>query len=108
MNQIKGLVHAIGETETVSDKFKKRELVINVAGTYPQFISLQLTQDKTSLADKLTIGTEINCHINLRGREWTSPKGEVKYFNTLECWKIDGASVTTAPITEQAKDDLPF
>ena len=26
---------------------------------------------------------------NLRGREWTSPQGEVKYFNSLDAWRIE-------------------
>ena len=25
------------------------------------------------------------------GREWRSPSGEVKYFNSLDCWKIEPA-----------------
>jgi single-stranded DNA-binding protein len=24
----------------------------------------------------------------LRGRQWTNPQGETKYFNTLEVWSI--------------------
>lgn len=107
--EIKGIVRMVKDTETVSEKFKKRELILTLdaGGTYPQHISLQATQDKVVMFDNLPSGSEVNCHINLRGREWTSPSGEVKYFNTLECWKLEvvKAGVTTpAPVG----DDLPF
>jgi single-strand DNA-binding protein len=35
------------------------------------------------------VGNEIEVSFNLRGREWTSPAGEVKYFNTLEAWRLE-------------------
>ena len=28
---------------------------------------------------------------SLRGREWRSPSGDVKYFNSLDVWKIEAA-----------------
>ena len=107
--EIKGIIKVIGETEQVSEKFKKREFVITVAGQYPQHISLQCTQDKVVMLDGLSEHQEVNCHINIRGREWTNPKGEIKYFNTLECWKLEvvGAKVE-APQNGIAVDDLPF
>ena len=49
-----------------------------------------MTQDKCALGDNLNIGDEVDASINLRGREWTSPKdGVVKYFNTIEIWKLE-------------------
>jgi hypothetical protein len=77
-----------GETVAVSEKFKKREFVATVEGSYPQDILFQLSQDKCSLLDNFQVGEEIEIEYNLRGREWTNPQGETKYFNTLEVWKI--------------------
>jgi len=48
-----------------------------------------LTQDKCSLIDAANVNDQIEVSFNLRGREWTSPAGEVKYFNTLEAWRIE-------------------
>jgi translation initiation factor IF-3 len=31
----------------------------------------------------------VKVFINLRGREWTSPEGVVKYFNSIQGWKVD-------------------
>ena len=104
--QLKGKIKLVGETEQVSDKFKKRELVIttNDNPTYPQHISVQCTNDKCVMLDNLSVGTEVSLEINLRGREWTSPNGQVKYFNTIEVWKLN----VVGESSKAPDDDLPF
>jgi hypothetical protein len=87
--QVAGKIVAIMPTQVVSEKFSKREFVVETPSQYPQQILFQLTQDKCSLLDGLQVGQEIDVHLNLRGKSWTNPKGETKYFNTLEAWKID-------------------
>lgn len=108
--EITGTIKVIGDTNQVSDKFKKRDVVITLAGQYPQDILCQLTQDKCSLIDSYTVGNEIKAHINLRGRGWTNPQGEVKYFNTVEVWKIEGQAGQVAQHATVVDDnsDLPF
>ena len=92
---IKGTVKRIGATVSVSDgKFSKRELVLTTADQYPQIVSVELQQKACSLADSLSVGQDIEAHINIRGREWTSPQGEVKVFNTIACWKSDANPFT--------------
>jgi hypothetical protein len=41
------------------------------------------------LIDAFNPQEQVEVSFNLRGREWTSPQGEVKYFNTLEAWRIE-------------------
>jgi hypothetical protein len=61
------------------------------------------------MLDNLSVGSEVIAHINLRGREWKNPEGEVKYFNTIECWKLDvTGEVVTAPKVQEDFSDLPF
>ena len=108
--KITGKIKMIGETEQVSDKFKKRELVVTTFEnpTYPQHISMQCTNDKVVMLDNLTVGTEVSIEANLRGREWTSPTGQIKYFNTIECWKLDIICEAVKPSATIPDDDLPF
>lgn len=87
--EVKGKVKVVNSTVVISEKFAKREFVITDESMYPQDILFQLTQDKVSLADPLTLGQEVTVHYNLRGKEYVNQQGEVKYFNTLDCWKID-------------------
>jgi len=107
---IKGQIKRIGATQTVSDgKFSKRELILTTADTYPQIVSIELQQKACSIADDLKVGQDIEAHINIRGREWTSPQGEVKVFNTIVCWKVDANPFTeSVPSTTSISDDNLF
>jgi len=109
--ELKGTIKELGKTQKMSDKFSKRDFVIttNDNPTYPQHISLQCTNDKVVMLDNLSIGQEVTAHVNLRGKEWKSPTGEVKYFNTIECWKLDViGEVKPAPVVQEDFSDLPF
>ena len=113
--KLTGTVKTIKDTVQVTEKFSKRELVINDASSmYPQDILFELAQDNTSKADGFKTGETVEVSFNLRGREWTSPQGEVKYFNTLDAWRIEkveavnmSPSDAVTPVTNEA-DDLPF
>lgn len=88
--EIQGRIKTIFATETVGENgFQKRDLVITTDGQYPQDIIIQFQQGKCVLLDNLKIGQIVKIHFNLQGREWTSPQGEVKYFNTVVGWKIE-------------------
>lgn len=96
------------DAQQVSEKFKKREFVIKDDSTqYTQYILLQLTQDKCDLIDKFQLEDEIKVSINLRGREWKSPQGEVKYFNTIEAWRIEKTTPATGAQPAQAYQQAP-
>jgi hypothetical protein len=114
-----GTLTVISDTVQVSDKFAKREFVINDgAAEYPQDIMFQLVQDKVDFMDKFEVGEEVEVSFNMRGRKWTSPQGLDKYFNTLDAWRVDlvsqdAATTNTAtPVevvdNEATDDDLPF
>ena len=88
--EIQGRIKTIFATETVGQNgFQKRDLVITTDGQYPQDIIIQFTQGNCALLDNLQVGQMVKIHFNLQGREWTSPQGEVKYFNTVLGWKIE-------------------
>lgn len=87
--EIKGTIKRLDATIQVSDKYSKRELVVETEGQYPQPILIQFSQDKCAVLDGYNVGDVVEVGINLKGREWTSPQGEVKYFNTVEGWKIE-------------------
>ena len=89
MFEMKGKVVMVGATIQISEKFSKREFVVlDESGLYPQSIMFQLSKDKCELGDALSVGDSVSVSFNLNGREWTNPQGEVKYFNTLDAWKI--------------------
>ena len=112
-----GKLHVTYETRQVSERFTKREFVVEIAdGKYPQFVLFQLTGDRCSLLDNHKVGDSVRVTFNLRGREWRSPQGETKYFNSLDVWKLEsarpamGASgsgpITTTRFDEPRPSDL--
>jgi hypothetical protein len=90
--EVEGKIKLIGETKTYgTNGFQKRELVVTTEEQYPQHLMIEFVQDKTSLLDSFNVGEPVKIGINLRGREWQSPQGEIKYFNSITGWRIEKA-----------------
>ena len=105
----------------VSEKFKKREFVLtDNAQSYPQTILFQLTQDRCSLIENAKVGDEVTVHFLLKGREWKNPQGEIKFFNSLDVFRVETAkssgnaskaqepSFNNETLVPTPDDDLPF
>ena len=126
MFKLTGSIKIIKDTVQISEKFAKREFVVSdTSNMYPQDILFQLVQDKCSILDQYSENDQVEVSFNLRGREWTSPQGEVKYFNTLDAWRIekvgqgipqsgpsemnlDSTQTANTENSESDDDDLPF
>ncbi|MBK9147240.1 MAG: DUF3127 domain-containing protein [Flavobacteriales bacterium] len=125
---ISGTIKVVGQTQQVSEKFSKRELVVTEqGGQYPQMIPIEFKQDKTSLLDGFNPGEEVTVTCYVNGREWTGKDGVTKYFLSLAGNRIErsgaGAGVSGGgaaqaapaptmadmpPISADGEDDLPF
>ena len=118
---VEGKLKRIHDEQVISDRFKKREFVIETEEQYPQVLMFQLAQDKTNLIDQFSLGDKVEVFFNLRGREWQKdPEAEIRVFNTLDAWRIQkveamqttentdvpAAAEPIAPASEE--DDLPF
>lgn len=109
-----GVVIFIGETEQATATFKKRLLVLETDSdsNYPQKVAFEFTQEATAKLDKISVGEIATVYFNLRGRDWTNKEGVVKYFNTIQGWRVEtGAKqkAAIAPMEVPADcDDLPF
>ena len=127
--QLIGKIKSIGAVEQKSDTFRMRMFVLTIDAdtNYPQHIQLQATNDKCDLLNSFTIGSDVSVAFNLRGREWVNPTDNtVKYFNTLDAWRIEAATAQSSPQSNPAPmqnsipenqvpvnvgtggDDLPF
>mgnify|MGYP003407794537 FL=1 len=127
--ELQGTVKKITEIQTFASGFQKRELVLLTEEQYPQPINIEFLSDKIDLLDSVSEGENVKVGINIRGREWTSPQGEVKYFNSITGWKIDkvkrendnhtakpynetpkteSSKSPENPLVEDEDDDLPF
>lgn len=93
--EIQGRIKQIFPSQVIGQNgFEKRDLVIVTDENYPQTIIIQFTQQRCDLLNNLQVGQNVKVYINIRGREWTNQQGEIKYFNTIEGWKIEVIQTT--------------
>ena len=90
---VTGEIVEIDDVKIISDNFKKREFILKHAPNpeYPDFLKLEVVQNKTDLLDKYKVGQEVEVDINLKGKKWEKGK-ESGYFNSLQAWRIQPAS----------------
>lgn len=123
MGSIKGVIAVIGNTQQVTDTFKKREFVIvSQSGQYENNAAFQFTQDRCALGDALAEGQEVEVFYNIRSKEHNG-----RWFTNLDAWKVEVLAstqtapapvaqaptmqvpvMTTQPTAEEEEDGLPF
>jgi len=99
--EITGRVIDVFPVNQVSDKFKKREFVIEKkdtggAAVFIDYIKFQLVQDKCDLINESFLNEEVKIWFNVKGNKWERD-GKVNYFTNLDAWKIEKT-------TEQGRD----
>lgn len=123
--EITGKIIEVQPVNQVSDKFRKREFVIEKKETggsalFVDYIKFQLVQDKCDLINESFLNEEVKIWFNLRGNKWERD-GRVNYFTNLDAWKIERISADTgsqnqsltgtfedAPPDVDDLSDLPF
>jgi len=123
--EVQGKIKLLGEIKTYGDNgFRKREVVITTQEQYPQHLLIEFIQDRCELLDSFNVGENVKISINLRGREWENPEGEIKYFNSIHGWRIEKEEFVEKDIIpppndapgfeekseedNEVEDDLPF
>ncbi|MCU0462633.1 MAG: DUF3127 domain-containing protein [Bacteroidales bacterium] len=112
--EITGRIIDILPVNQVSDKFRKREFVIEKkesggSAVFVDYIKFQLVQDKCDLINESFLNEEVKIWFNLKGNRWEK-EGRVNYFTNLDAWKIEKMSSQgrdqNVPST-QALEDIP-
>ena len=93
--EITGKVVEVLPVNQVSDKFRKREFVIEKkesggGAVFIDYIKFQLVQDKCELIDESFMQQEVKVYFNLKWNRWERD-GKVNYFTNLDAWKIERA-----------------
>ncbi len=120
-----GRIIDISPVNQVSDKFRKREFVIEKkeaggVAVFVDFIKFQLTQEKCELINESFMNEDVKIWFNLRGNKWERD-GKVNYFTNLDVWKIEKISsqeqdqnlssditLEDIPPENEELNDLPF
>lgn len=105
--EITGTIKLLGNSEKVSDKLTKLQVVVTTDEQYPQDISIDFLNDKVDLLKNFKVGNKVIIGINLRGREYNG-----KYYNNIVGWRIsqDVSEVTNSQQqpAREVEADLPF
>ena len=106
----------------VSDKFKKREFVIETSTSgsdgsiYTEEVKFQLTQNNCEKLNYSKVGDKVEVKFNIKGRRWEK-EGKTSWFTNLDAWFVKGVEeISTPPQSQPTQmeepqedvDDLPF
>jgi hypothetical protein len=113
--EITGKVIEVLPVNQVSDKFRKREFVIEKkesgnTAVFVDYIKFQLIQDKCDLINESFLNEEVKVWFNLKGNRWERD-GKVNYFTNLDAWKVERVSSQgreqSTSTSRPAIEDLP-
>jgi hypothetical protein len=84
------------DTMQVSDKFKKREFVVELSeeingNTYNNYAKMQLVQNKCDIIDRYNVGDPIKVSFSIRGTKWVKD-GKENYIKNLDAWRVESAA----------------
>ena len=124
--QITGRVAEVYPVNRISERFRKREFVIEHKDSsskqvYVDYIKFQLTQDRCEIIDESWLRQEVTVTFNIRGNRWEK-NGVANYITNLNALSVtrgiavaeNGQKAIVNPQLEDAPspspelDDLPF
>mgnify|MGYP003327119064 CR=1 FL=1 len=98
--EVTGKLIAKYDVQQVSEKFKKREFVIELAeeingNVYTNFAKMQLVQNKCDIIDRYNEGDQVKVSFNIKGNRWERD-GKVNYITNLDAWRVESANAAPA------------
>ncbi len=124
--QITGKVVEVYPVSRISERFRKREFVIEHkrgrdGQIWVDFIKFQLTQERCEIIDESWLREEVTVAFSIRGNRWER-EGRVSYITNLNALSVTrgtgtAVSETPAETTDRLEDtpppdpemdDLPF
>lgn len=81
------------DTQVVSERFKKREFVLELVdetsnGNFVNYAKMQLVQNKTDLLDQFKVGDTVRATFNIKGNRYDK-NGTTSYFTNLDVWRLE-------------------
>ena len=94
--EITGKLLVKQDTQQVSERFKKREFVLELSdevngNVYTNFAKMQLVQNKCDILDRFNEGDNVKVSFNIKGNKWERD-GKVNYITNLDAWRIEAAT----------------
>ena len=120
--ELTGTLVEIYPTQQVSERFKKREFVLETkeeinGNIYSNFAKFQIVQNKCEILDRFNVGDEVKVSFNVKGNRWEKD-GKVQYITNLDAWRVEAmrerpqaTGTSDVPYYNPAPEDsssLPF
>lgn len=88
-----GKIVEIGSTQKISDKFSKREFVVETKDKtngyeFVNYVKFSLLKDKVNIIDETFLYIDVKVSFNIKGSK-KEVGGETRYYTSLDAWKID-------------------
>lgn len=95
--ELTGKIYEIYPTEQKSDRFRKREFIVEKSETsgdrtFTDYVKFQATNDKCDMLDRVKVGDEVKVSFNIKGNRWENRDGQVSYFTNLDAWRVEAGS----------------
>ncbi|MDH3004624.1 MAG: DUF3127 domain-containing protein, partial [Candidatus Shikimatogenerans sp. JK-2022] len=84
-----GRIKNILELQEFKNNFKKQSIILITDEQYPQNLIIDFIQNKIDLLNFIKINDRVKVYINIKGREFINKDGNIKYFNSIQAWKIE-------------------
>jgi len=114
MNKINGILKVKYDEVQLTEKFKKREFVIQLASTNyngsNDYLKFSLIMDSCSMIDSFSEGDSVTVSYEVKAREWVNPENETVYINDVKAISIKQNVEPTSTAIDMSGngDDLPF
>jgi single-strand DNA-binding protein len=86
---ITGVVSKKSEKANVGQTYESQLLIVTTEDeTYPQDYPVEMQKNTFQYLDEINEGDKVEINVNVRGKKWTNPQGEDKYFVTLAGYRV--------------------
>ena len=111
---VEGDVYLLIDKVQITDKFAKRNIIIQTISQYNPHVSIDFINDKINILDNIKEGDAVKIYVDVFSRQ--SNKNPNQYFNNITGWKIElihSAIKTAQPAAvsqedNEIADELPF
>ena len=114
MPNISGKLKVKYDEVQLTEKFKKREFVIQLPTTgyngSNEYMKFSLIMDSCSMIDSFSEGESITVSYEVKAREWVNPENETVYINDVKALSIkyNTEEVPVEIDMSGSGEDLPF
>jgi len=92
--KVSGTIEELGTPQQITDKMRKRDVVIKTAGQYPDYVKCEAVNERITQTEKLRVGDYVTLNCALNGRKVTKKDtGAIMYFTSVKILTVENESI---------------